>query len=75
MDLKYLLILLGLVLLIGNASAAGEPTNVGIMIPYNATLLDKPMWFNATAEGATSYRSLLRRKQPVRSWMWLLLAW
>jgi len=31
------------------------PTVVGITIPYNTTVLNTPMWFNATADGATSY--------------------
>ena len=56
MDLKYILLLMGLVLLVGTASAEGEPTNVNMDIPYNKTLLNTPMWFNATADGATSYR-------------------
>jgi PKD repeat protein len=55
MDLKYILLLMGLVLLVGTASAEGEPTNVNMDTPYNKTLLDIPMWFNATADSATSY--------------------
>ena len=55
MDMKYLLLMIGLVLLVGTASAEGEPTNVNMDIPYNKTLLDTPMWFNATADGATSW--------------------
>ena len=55
MDLKYILLVIGLILLIGTASAAGEPTNVGIDVPYEKTLTDTPMWFNATAENATAW--------------------
>ena len=53
MDLKYILLVIGLILLIGTASAAGEPTNVGIDVPYEKTLTDTPMWFRGTADGAT----------------------
>lgn len=55
MDLKYILLVIGLILLIGTASAAGEPTNVGIDVPYEKTLTDTPMWFRGTADGATSW--------------------
>ena len=43
MDLKYILLIMGLVLLVGTASAEGEPTNVNMDIPYNKTLLNTPM--------------------------------
>ena len=55
MDLKYILLVIGLILLIGTASAAGEPTNVGIDVPYEKTLTDTSMWFRGTADGATSW--------------------
>ena len=53
MDLKYIFLVIGLILLIGTASAAGEPTNVGIDVPYEKTLTNTPMWFRGTADGAT----------------------
>jgi PKD repeat protein len=37
-------------------SVGVTPVNVNMDIPYNKTLLDTPMWFNATADGAMSYR-------------------
>jgi len=55
MDLKYIFLVIGLILLIGTASAAGEPTNVGIDVPYEKTLTNTPMWFRGTADGATSW--------------------
>ena len=55
MNLKYITLIFGILLLVGTASAAGEPTNVGIDVPYEKTLTDSPMWFEATANGATSW--------------------
>jgi hypothetical protein len=42
MDLKYILLIMGLVLLVGTASAEDEPTNVNMDIPYNKTWARNP---------------------------------
>jgi len=55
MNLKYITLIFGILLLVGIVGAVGGPTDVGIDVPYERTLTDSPMWFEATANGATSW--------------------
>ena len=55
MDLKHVVLIIGIVLLVGTATAAGGPADVGITVQYTKTLTDTPLAFSGTATGATSW--------------------